>query len=79
VLTQMECSARVSTDAKNRRIAAVAVALVFSDVLFFGSGFYIRDVYRDYLPSRFVLRTVLFGGEFPFWNRYWSGGQPAGR
>ena len=67
---------KVSTDAKIAALLAVAVALVFSDVLFFGSGFYVRDVYRDYLPSRFVLRTVLVGGEFPMWNRYWSGGQP---
>jgi hypothetical protein len=67
---------RVSTDAKIAALLAVAVALVFSDVLFFGSGFYIRDICRDYLPSRFVLRAVLAGGEFPMWNRYWSGGQP---
>jgi hypothetical protein len=67
---------RVSTDTKIAALLAVAVALVFSDVLFFGSGFYIRDIYRDYLPSRFVLRAVLAGGEFPMWNRYWSGGQP---
>jgi hypothetical protein len=67
---------RVSTDAKIAALLAVAVALVFSDVLFFGSGFYIRDIYRDYLPSRFVLREVLFSGEFPFWNRFFSGGQP---
>src|SRR6059058_3228124 len=67
---------RPSTDAKIAALLAVAVALVFSDVLFLGNGFYIRDIYRDYLPSRFVLRTVLAGGEFPMWNRYWSAGQP---
>ncbi|MDQ6803134.1 MAG: YfhO family protein [Acidobacteriota bacterium] len=67
---------RVSTDAKIAALLAIAVALVFSDVLFFGSGFYIRDIYRDYLPSRFILRAVLAGGEFPMWNRFWSAGQP---
>ena len=54
----------------------VAVALLFSDVLFLGSGFYIRDVYRDYLPSRFVLRQAVLGGELPLWNRFYSAGQP---
>ena len=67
---------RPSTDAKIAALLAIAVVVVFSDVLFFGSGFYIRDIYRDYLPSRFILRTVLRGGEFPMWNRFWSGGQP---
>ncbi|HYS54878.1 MAG TPA: hypothetical protein VER58_14060 [Thermoanaerobaculia bacterium] len=67
---------KISTDAKIAALLAIAVALIFSDVLFLGAGFYIRDIYRDYLPSRFILRQVIFGGEFPFWNRYWSGGQP---
>ncbi|PYQ49835.1 MAG: hypothetical protein DMF59_12420 [Acidobacteria bacterium] len=67
---------KISTDAKIAALLAVAVALLFSDVLFLGAGFYIRDIYRDYLPSRFILRHVIFGGEFPFWNRYWSAGQP---
>src|SRR5262249_19226168 len=67
---------RPSTDVKIAALLAVVVALIFSDVLFLGSGFYIRDIYRDYLPSRFVLRQVVLSGQFPFWNRYWSGGQP---
>ena len=67
---------RPSTDAKIVALLAIAVAVIFSDVLFLGSGFYLRDLIRDYLPSRFVLRSVLAGGEFPAWNRFWSGGQP---
>jgi hypothetical protein len=65
-----------SADAKVVALLAVAVALLFSDVLFLGSGFYVRDVYRDYLPSRFVLRQVVTGGELPLWNRFYSAGQP---
>lgn len=67
---------RLSTDARIAALLAIAVALLFADVLFFGSGFYVRDIYRDYLPSRFILRSIVLGGDFPFWNRYWSGGQP---
>ncbi len=63
-------------EAKIAALLAVAVALIFSDVLFLGSGFYVRDIYRDYLPSRFVLRSVVAAGEFPSWNRFYSGGQP---
>ena len=67
---------RWSTDAKIVALLALAIALLFSDVLFLGSGLYVRDVYRDYLPSRFVLREVLRGGELPLWNRFYSAGQP---
>ena len=55
---------------------ALAILVLFPDVLFLGHGFYIRDVYRDYLPSRFVLRSIVANGEFPSWNRFYSGGQP---
>ncbi len=64
------------SDATIAALLAIAVALIFSDVLFLGSGFYVRDIYRDYLPSRFVLRSIISGGEFPLWNRFYSGGQP---
>ena len=63
-------------DAKIAALLAVAVLLIFSDVLFLGTGFYIRDVIRDYLPSRFVLRGIVASGEFPAWNRFYSAGQP---
>lgn len=64
------------TDTKIAALLAAGVALLFSNVLFLGDGFYVRDVYRDYLPSRFVLRSIVLGGDFPFWNRFYSGGQP---
>ena len=67
---------RMSTDAKIAALLAIAILLIFSDVLFLGSGFYVRDLYRDYLPSRFVLRSVVMAGEFPSWNRFYSSGQP---
>src|SRR2546423_7455285 len=67
---------RTRADAKIVALLALAVALLFADVLVFGSGFYVRDVYRDYLPSRFVFRQAVLGGELPLWNRFYSAGQP---
>jgi hypothetical protein len=66
----------MSRDAKIALVLAATAFLLFADVVFTGSGFYYRDVLRDYLPSRLVLRDALVHGEFPFWNRYWSAGQP---
>jgi hypothetical protein len=63
-------------DARIAALLVLATVLLFADVLFLGSGFYVRDVIRDYLPSRFVLRSIVYGGEFPLWNRFFSGGQP---
>src|SRR5438270_3375361 len=66
----------ISTDGKIAALLAVAILLMFSDVLFLGTGFYVRDIIRDYLPSRFVLRSIVAAGEFPSWNRFYSAGQP---
>ncbi|MEA2571791.1 MAG: hypothetical protein QOI24_3792 [Acidobacteriota bacterium] len=66
----------MSRDAKIALVLAAAAFLLFADVVFTGSGFYYRDVLRDYLPSRLVLRDAVMHGEFPFWNRFWSAGQP---
>jgi len=66
----------VKRDAIPILILVGIIALLFADVLFLGSGFYFRDVLRDYLPARFVVREALLGGELPRWNRWWSGGQP---
>src|SRR5438105_5100201 len=63
-------------DPKITAFLILATAFLFADVLFLGSGFYVRDVIRDYLPSRFVMRSIVVGGEFPLWNRFFSGGQP---
>jgi hypothetical protein len=63
-------------DAKIVALLVFVVALFFADVFILGTGFYVRDVYRDYLPSRFVLRQAVLGGELPLWNRFYSAGQP---
>jgi hypothetical protein len=52
------------------------VAIAFADVLFFGKAFYARDIIRGFYPSFAALRSVVRDGAFPFWNPYFSSGQP---
>jgi uncharacterized membrane protein len=54
----------------------VLPTLFFWDVLIGAGNFYMRDLTRYYYPTKQVYREVVQGGEFPYWNRYFSGGQP---
>src|SRR5205085_11221326 len=56
-------------------LAAVTVVL-FADVLFAGSGFFFRDLFRYHFPMKQIVRDVIARGEFPWWNRFISAGQP---
>src|SRR3954471_21704401 len=67
----------------SRRSDLLAVALLFliatisfADVLFGINELYLRDLTRYYYPAKQILRDVVLHGEFPYWNRYFSGGQP---
>jgi hypothetical protein len=67
----------------SRRADACALAflvlvgtLIFADVLFGFNQFYMRDLTRYYYPAKQILREIVQHGEFPYWNRYFSGGQP---
>src|SRR5437870_9358207 len=55
---------------------ALIVTLAFADVLMGVNNFYMRDLTRYYYPTKQILREIVYGGEFPYWNRYFSGGQP---
>src|SRR4051812_40051452 len=35
-----------------------------------------RDLTRYYYPTKQILREIVQHGEFPYWNRYYSAGQP---
>ena len=50
--------------------------ILFWDVLTGVNGLYLRDLSRFHYPMKQILREVVRGGEFPYWNRYLSGGQP---
>jgi len=68
-------------DARRTDALAVAsllliVAIAFGDVLIGVNNFYMRDLTRYYYPAKQILREIVYGGEFPYWNRYFSAGQP---
>src|SRR3954471_5360160 len=67
----------------SRRSDLLALALLFliatvsfADVLFGVNQLYMRDLTRYYYPAKHILRDVVQHGEFPYWNRYFSAGQP---
>jgi Bacterial membrane protein YfhO len=67
----------------NRRHDLIALAVLailgtafFADVLIGTHNVYMRDLTRYYYPTKQVLREIVQNGEFPYWNRYFSAGQP---
>jgi len=64
----------------NDRLAIALLILLptlfFGDVLLGINNFYMRDLTRYYYPTKRIVREIVLGGEFPYWNRYFSGGQP---
>jgi hypothetical protein len=67
----------------SRRADLIALAallilgtLLFVDVLVGVNGFYMRDLTRYYYPTKQLLRDIVLHGEFPYWNRNFSAGQP---
>jgi len=61
-------------------IALATLALValvfFGDVWVGVNNFYMRDLTRYYYPTKQILRDIVLHGEFPYWNRLFSAGQP---
>lgn len=61
-------------------IAVVTLAILatiwFGDVLAGVNQLYMRDLTRYYYPTKQILRDIVLHGEFPYWNRFFSGGQP---
>lgn len=57
-------------------VLAGIVTIVFADVLAGVNALYARDVAHYYYPAKHVLREIVLGGEFPFWNPYFGAGQP---
>ena len=54
----------------------VLATIFFGDVLFGINQFYMRDLTRYYYPTKQILRDIVLHGEFPYWNRLFSAGQP---
>jgi hypothetical protein len=57
-------------------ILALLATLFFIDVVVGTDNFYMRDLTRYYYPTKQILREIVQGGEFPYWNRHFSAGQP---
>ena len=64
---------------KHDLIAACALTvlplIIFFDVAFLGSGFFLRDISSYFIPTQATVRACAVGGEFPFWNPLVAGGQ----
>ena len=50
--------------------------LLFADVLFGSKNFYLGDITRFHYPMKKIVREIIRHGEFPYWNRDISAGQP---
>jgi len=68
---------------ENRRADAIALSvlallpvLLFADVLFGINSFYTRDITNYYYPAKKILREIVLSGHFPYWNPWFSAGQP---
>ncbi len=57
-------------------VLAAIITLLFADVLLGINALYARDVAHYYYPAKHVLRSIVLGGEFPYWNPYFAAGQP---
>ena len=57
-------------------LLALIATVFFADVLAGVNEFYMRDLTRYYYPSKQILRNIVQHGEFPYWNRFFSAGQP---
>jgi hypothetical protein len=63
----------------NRTALALLLALLavaYADILFLGRGFYVSDLSVYHYPMKHVVREAVRSGEFPYWNRLYSGGAP---
>ncbi|HEX2835439.1 MAG TPA: hypothetical protein VHW00_20675 [Thermoanaerobaculia bacterium] len=69
------------TEARKKEWVALAIlaalpTLLFADVLLGFNVLHTRDVFTYHYPLRHVLREIVLGGEFPYWNPFIAAGQP---
>lgn len=57
-------------------LLSAVIAVLFADVLFAGNVLLGRDLITYHYGMKKVLRELLLSGEFPYWNRFFSAGQP---
>ncbi|HEV7237707.1 MAG TPA: hypothetical protein VGQ36_00580 [Thermoanaerobaculia bacterium] len=64
------------TDLIALAILTALITLLFIDVLLGINAMYIRDIAHAAYPARLMLRETVLSGDFPYWNRWISAGQP---
>ncbi len=64
------------TDRTAIALLVALLALAYADVLLLGRGVYVSDVGVYHVPMKHVVREAVRSGEFPYWNRLYSGGAP---
>ncbi|HVE70613.1 MAG TPA: YfhO family protein [Thermoanaerobaculia bacterium] len=64
------------TDLLALAILTAIIAVFFIDVLEGRNALYLRDISHYYYPAKHVLREIVLGGEFPYWNPLLAAGQP---
>ena len=64
------------SDRRARLVLVLLVVVVYADVLFAGRGFFLLDIMSYHVPMKWIVRDILFHGDFPLWNRAYSAGQP---
>jgi hypothetical protein len=57
-------------------ILGIVPLLLFADVLCGIDAFYVRDMLHYHFPCKKILRDIVLGGHFPYWNPWFSAGQP---
>jgi hypothetical protein len=74
---------KIQTEMWHRHSCLCAIALLlallgfaYADILFMGRGFYVSDLGVYHYPMTHVVREAVRSGEFPYWNRLYSGGAP---
>lgn len=72
----IEASAERRSDLRAMGLLALLITVLYADVLFLGASFFTRDLTSYHYPMKWIVREVVLGGDFPFWNRLYSAGQP---
>jgi hypothetical protein len=57
-------------------ILVSVTTLLFADVIAGTHNLFARDLAHYYYPMKHMLREIVLAGEFPYWTRIISGGQP---
>ena len=70
---------RRSPDVRAPALLVLLIVVVNADILFLGRGLYaagVADLLGYHIPMKWVVRDIVSHGTFPYWNPYFSAGQP---